>query len=39
MFQKMAIDYVRIVTAKDTQTTINPLVDYFRRRSREVRRA
>jgi uncharacterized protein (DUF58 family) len=38
MFQKMAIDYVRIVTAEDTKTTVAPLVDYFRRRSREVRR-
>ncbi|HSQ41010.1 MAG TPA: DUF58 domain-containing protein [Fibrobacteraceae bacterium] len=39
LFQKMAIDYVRIVIAQDTQSTVAPLVEYFRRRSKEVRRA
>jgi uncharacterized protein (DUF58 family) len=39
MFQKMSIDLVRIVIAQDTKDTVAPLVEYFRRRSREVRRA
>ena len=38
LFQKMTVDFVRIVTAEDTIATVSPLVEYFRRRSREVRR-
>lgn len=37
-FKRMAVDFVRVVIAEDTRETISPLVDYFRRRSREVRR-
>jgi len=39
LFQRIAVDFVRVVIAADVQSTIAPLVDYFRRRSREVRRA
>ncbi len=38
-FRRMGVDLVRIVMNKETQTTISPLVDYFRRRAKEVRRA
>ena len=38
LFQKIAVDYVRIVIAPQTKDTVAPLVEYFRRRSKEVRR-
>jgi hypothetical protein len=39
IFQKVSVDYVRIIIAPETKDTVAPLVEYFRRRSREVRRA
>ena len=38
LFQRISVDFVRIVTTPDAQETVAPLVDYFRRRSKEVRR-
>jgi uncharacterized protein (DUF58 family) len=38
VFQKISVDFVRIVVASDTRDTVAPLVEYFRRRSKEVRR-
>lgn len=37
-FQKIQVDYVRILIAAQTKDTIAPLVEYFRRRSKEVGR-
>jgi uncharacterized protein (DUF58 family) len=36
--RQLSVDYVNIVIEKDTQATISPLVEFFRRRAREASR-
>ncbi len=38
MFQRMSIDYVRILIGNEFKETVAPLLDYFRRRARATRR-
>ncbi|MDR1759463.1 MAG: DUF58 domain-containing protein [Fibrobacter sp.] len=38
MFQRMSIDYVRILIGNEFKETVAPLLDYFRRRARAARR-
>jgi uncharacterized protein (DUF58 family) len=38
LFKRMAVDYVPVIIQEDSQKTVEPLVEYFRRRAKVARR-